>query len=47
MTKKDNSIIGPPSTQAPGKATVERPGAHGPLSGTTGSGPKKPPTPGK
>lgn len=34
-----------PEVSAP--ALVERPGQHGPLSGTTGAGPKKPPTPGK
>jgi hypothetical protein len=33
--------------QMPGNVNVERPGQNGPLSGTTGSGPKKPPTPGK
>lgn len=42
-------IKDPAPKQPAGKAISERPGpvGHGPLSGTTGKGPQKPPTPGK
>lgn len=37
----------PSPYQADGTSIVERPGEHGPLSGSTGAGPQDPATPGK